>query len=119
MALAPVLLLSILLHALIGWRVAPGLALLNPVLGTGLWVTLTLSALLMPMGMLARRVAKPPLSTVLTWLGLLCMGLFSSLLVLTLLREVLLLAACRAFALEFLFRICYRKHSKMLKSRLF
>ncbi len=93
MALAPVLLFSVLLHALIGWRVAPDLAVLNPALGTGLWIALALSAVLMPMGMLARRVAKPPLSTVLTWLGLLCMGLFSSLLVLTLVREVLLLAA--------------------------
>jgi hypothetical protein len=93
MALAPVLLFSFLLHALIGWRVAPDLALLNPALGTGLWITLALSTLLMPMGLLARRVAKPPLSTVLTWLGLLCMGLFSSLLVLSLLRDVLLLGA--------------------------
>ena len=99
MALAPVLLLSLVLHALIGWRVAPDLALLNPALGTCLWVALALSALLMPMGMLARRVAKPPLSTVLTWMGLLCMGLFSSLLVLTLVREVLLLAAWAAHGL--------------------
>jgi hypothetical protein len=93
MALAPVLLFSVLLHAVIGWRVAPDLAVLNPALGTGLWVALALSTLLMPMGMLARRVARPPISTVLTWMGLLCMGLFSSLLVLTLLREVLLLGA--------------------------
>ena len=93
MALAPVLLFSLFLHAIIGWRVAPDLALANPLLGIGLWIALALSALLMPMGMLARRVAKPPLSTVLTWLGLLCMGLFSSLLVLTLLREALLLVA--------------------------
>ena len=91
MALALVLLFSMLLHALIGWRVAPYLNLLNPTLGIGLWVALTLSALLMPMGMLAHRVVKPPFSIVLTWLGLLCMGLFSSLLVLTVVREVLLL----------------------------
>ena len=91
MALPPVLLFSLLLHALIGWRVAPDLTQLNPTLGQALWVALGVSALLMPMGMLARRVATPPLSTVLTWLGLLCMGLFSSLLVLTVLREVLLL----------------------------
>lgn len=90
MALAPVLFLSLLLHAAIGWRVAPDLALVDPALGIASWIALTLSALLMPMGMLARRVAKPPLSTVLTWAGLLCMGLFSSLLVLTLAREVLL-----------------------------
>ncbi len=93
MAIAPVLLLSLLLHAIVGWRVAPDLALLDPALGVGLWMALAVSALLMPMGMFARRVAKPPLSTVLTWLGLLCMGLYSSLLVLTLLREVFLLAA--------------------------
>jgi predicted MPP superfamily phosphohydrolase len=43
------------------------------------------------MGLLARRIAKPPLANLLTWLGLLCMGLFSSLLVLTVLREALLL----------------------------
>ena len=93
MALAPVLLFSLLLHAIIGWRVAPDLALIDPALGMALWMALALSAVLMPMGMLARRVAKPPLSTVLTWMGLLCMGLFSSLLVLTLLREVFLRAA--------------------------
>nr|WP_295781181.1 metallophosphoesterase [Rhodoferax sp.] len=93
MALAPVLFLSLLLHAAIGWRVAPDLALVDPALGIALWIALTLSALLMPMGVLARRVAKPPLSTVLTWAGLLCMGLFSSLLVLTLVREVLLTVA--------------------------
>ena len=93
MALAPVLFLSLLLHAAIGWRVAPDLALLDPTFGIALWIALTLCALLMPMGMLARRVAKPPLSTALTWAGLLCMGLFSSLLVLTLVREVLLFVA--------------------------
>jgi hypothetical protein len=93
MTLAPVLLISLLVHAFVGWRVAPDLALADPALGIILWVALALSAVLMPMGVLARRVAKPPLSTVLTWVGLLCMGLFSSLLVLTLLREVLLLAA--------------------------
>ena len=93
MALAPVLLFSLFLHAIVGWRVAPDLASVNPALGVGLWIALALSALLMPMGMLARRIAKPPLSTVLTWAGLLCMGLFSSLLVLTLAREVLLLVA--------------------------
>jgi predicted MPP superfamily phosphohydrolase len=93
MALATALLFSLFLHAIIGWRLAPDLALVSPALGAGLSVALTLSALLMPMGMLARRVTKPPLSTVLTWSGLLCMGLFSSLLVLTLVREVFLLLA--------------------------
>lgn len=93
MALAPVLLLSLVLHAFIGWRVAPDLATVNMALGTSLWVALLISALLVPLGLLARIVAKPPLSEWLTWLGLLCMGLFSSLLVLTVLRELLLALA--------------------------
>jgi predicted MPP superfamily phosphohydrolase len=91
MALAPVFLISLALHALIGWRVASDLASIDPALGIALWVVLALSAMLMPMGLLARRVAKPPVSDVLAWMGLLCMGLFSSLLVLTVLREMLLL----------------------------
>lgn len=90
MALAPVFLFSFLLHALVGWRVATDLAAVSPTGAAALWAALAASATLMPLGMLARRVARPPLSTVLTWLGLLCMGLYSSLLVLTLLREVLL-----------------------------
>jgi predicted MPP superfamily phosphohydrolase len=93
MALGPVYLLSLLLHAFVGWRVAPDLFLVDPALGGALWATLALSALLMPMGVLARRVARPPLATVLTWAGLLCMGLFSSLFVLTLVREAALLVA--------------------------
>ena len=90
MALAPVLLISLLLHAFVGWRVAPDLSQIAAPLGVALWLGLLLCALLVPMGMLARRVAKPPVSEVLTWLGLLCMGLFSSLFVLTLLREITL-----------------------------
>ena len=93
MALAPDSLLSLFLHAIVGWRVAPDLAMVSPALAVGLWLVLATSALLMPMGLLARRVARPPLSTALTWAGLLCMGLFSSLLVLTLAREVFLLLA--------------------------
>ena len=93
MAIAPILLLSLLLHAFVAWRVAPGLMAVSAPLGVALWGGLLLSALLLPMGLLARRIARPPLSGILTWLGLLCMGAFSSLLVLTLLREVALLAA--------------------------
>ena len=93
MSLVPVLLFSLLLHVLVGWRVAPGLFFVYAPLGFALWAVLLVSAVLVPMGVLARRVAKPPLADVLTWLGLLCMGLFSTLLVLTVLREVLLLLA--------------------------
>ena len=82
MALAPILLASLLLHALVGWRVAPDLFSVYAPLGFTLWAVLLISAVLVPMGVLARRVAKPPLADVLTWLSLLCMGLFSTLFVL-------------------------------------
>lgn len=93
MALATLALLSLLLHAFVGWRVAPDMVSADPALSAALWAILALSALLMPLGLLARRVAKPPLAHLLTWMGLLTMGLFSSLFVLTLLREALLLLA--------------------------
>ncbi len=86
-------LISLLLHAFVGWTVAPDLAAVHPLLGVTLWVLLLLSALMLPMGFLGRRVPRPVLSNVLTWLGLLCMGLGSSLFVLALLREVALLIA--------------------------
>ncbi|OGB32816.1 MAG: serine/threonine protein phosphatase [Burkholderiales bacterium RIFCSPLOWO2_12_FULL_61_40] len=93
MALAPVFLISILLHALVGWRVAPALFASYAPFGVAFASALTLSALLLPLGVLARRITWPALSELLTWLGLLCMGLFSTLFVLTLLRELLLLGA--------------------------
>ena len=89
MALAPLFLFSALLHALIGWRVAPDLPLVG---GYALWAWLVVSAALLPMGLVARRVAGRRFAGALAWAGLLCMGLFSSLFVLTLVREVLLLA---------------------------
>src|SRR5690606_39226118 len=54
---------------------------------------LTASALLMPLGLLARRFARPPAADRLTWAGMLAMGLFSSRCVASLWREVLLLLA--------------------------
>ena len=86
-------LISLLLHAFVGWTVAPDLAAVHPLLGMALWVLLLLSALLLPMGLLGRRITRPVLSNLLTWLGLLSMGLGSSLFVLALLREVALLTA--------------------------
>eukprot|EP01036_Dinobryon_divergens_P054351 gene54351-72631_t len=53
----------------------------------------SLSALLMPLGLLGSRVLRQPWADRLSWVGLLLLGLFSSLLVLTVLRDVLLLAA--------------------------
>jgi uncharacterized protein len=79
-----------LLHAYIGLRIAPALDA-TPGLQWLLLIVLVLSALLMPLGMMAGRVAKQPLADRLTWVGLLFMGLFSSLFVLTLARDAALL----------------------------
>ena len=90
MNLLPVLVLSSLLHWHIGARIVPDLAAF-PVAQWLMGGGLLLSALAMPLGLMAGRVAKPPFANVLTWLGLLLMGLFSSLLVLTVLRDAALL----------------------------
>jgi predicted MPP superfamily phosphohydrolase len=81
-----------LLHAYIGWRILPDLPLPDAckLLG-GLW--LLLSFVLVPAGMWARALARPPWSDRLAWAGMLAMGLFSSLLVLTFLRDMLFLLA--------------------------
>ena len=95
MPLVPLLLISSLLNAGVGWRIAPALATVGAFpQGVALfWALLVVSALLMPMGVAARRLSQGAVATVLTWLGLLCMGLFSSLFVLTLLRDALLVLA--------------------------
>ena len=90
MNLLPVLVLSSLLHLHVGARIVPDLAAF-PMVQWLMGGSLLLSALAMPLGLIAGRVAKPPFADVLTWLGLLLMGLFSSLLVLTVLRDAALL----------------------------
>lgn len=82
--------LSVALHLYIGWRLASHLPW--PA-AAALLVALAASALLTPAGLLARRWLRPPASDRLTWAGMLCMGLFSSLLMFTLLRDLLLLGA--------------------------
>ena len=86
------MLISGLFHAWVGWRIAPALSdwAAFPQAGALFWVLLVASALLMPMGFMARRLSRGGLTVALTWLGLLFMGLFSSLFVLTVLRDVLL-----------------------------
>jgi uncharacterized protein len=81
-----------LLHAYIGWRL-----LADMPFGAGASAAtvalLVASALAIPLGLAARRVKRQPLSDRLAWTGLLAIGFFSSLFVLTFLREVGLLAA--------------------------
>ena len=89
MPLATLLALSAALHLYIGVRVVPAFPGALP--AAMLALLLVASALFVPMGLLARRVAKPPAADTLAAAGLLFMGLFSSLLVLTLLRDAFLL----------------------------
>ena len=90
MTFYPLVFIVALLHAFVGWRLVPELAApWGWVLGVGL----VLSAVLMPLGLLGSRVLRQPWADRLSWVGLLLMGLFSSLFVLTALRDVLLLAA--------------------------
>jgi len=87
-----VFVLSVLgaLHAWIGWRLVPAISGDSTVqLLCGIY--LLLSFVLIPMALLARTVQSQIWSDRLTWVGMLAMGLFSSLLLLTLVREVALL----------------------------
>ena len=81
------------LHAYIGWRLLSVL----PIGATGMSVgvfLLGISTLLIPAGLLARYlVARPSLADRITAAGSVTMGLFSSVLVLTVLRDVVFLIA--------------------------
>jgi len=82
--------LSALIHGWVAVRLVPSLSnhLAGQIVLAGVLVA---SALLTPLGLMAHRFAKPPLADRLSWAGLLCMGLISSLMVLTLLRDATLL----------------------------
>lgn len=85
--LVRIILIGILLHIYVGFRLIPDL----PVNAAGRWLCalwLVLSIFLIPLGMLARTVKQQPLSDRLAWIGLLTMGFFSSLLVLTFVRDL-------------------------------
>ena len=101
MPIIPLFLISGLLHAWVGWRIALALAgfAAFPQGGVLFWALLVASALLMPMGLVARRFAGGALASALTWLGLISMGLFSTLMVLTLLRDAVLVVAWGGVAL--------------------
>lgn len=88
--------LSALLHLFIGWRLAPWLPL-PAALALAAW--LLLSTVLVPAGLMARRWFQPPRSDQVAAAGLFSLGLFSSLIVLTVFRELALLAAW-AFGLD-------------------
>ena len=86
----PLRAISLLLHAYVGWRLVPALGAIG---GTVLAALLLLSALTLPLGLGARRGGARRFGIDWAWVGLVCMGGFSSLFVLTLVREAGLLAA--------------------------
>ncbi|MBW0448259.1 metallophosphoesterase [bacterium M00.F.Ca.ET.228.01.1.1] len=81
--------IGILLHVYVGFRLIPDMPVSIPVRWLlGCW--LVLSVVLIPLGMLARTIKRQPLGDRLAWIGLLAMGFFSSLLVLTFARDLAL-----------------------------
>ena len=80
------------LHAYIGWRLLPALPLSASVLTLGI-IWLVASWLVIPMVVFSRFIRQPWLGTALGWAGTLSMGLFSSVFVLTLLRDLFLLGS--------------------------
>ncbi len=79
-----------LLHLYVGWRVAPQLPW--PA-GVAFLLLLGLNAVLVPAGFASRRLPDREAADRWTWVGMLALGLFSMLVVLTLLRDAVLLAA--------------------------
>ena len=98
MPLRPLTLLTTLLHFYIGIRLLPALATL-----TGAWPVLLLllvvSAATMPLPFIGLRSATKPVADSWRWVGLVSMGWFSSMFVLTLLRDLGLLLGGAAAAL--------------------
>lgn len=87
--------LVLLCHVYIGWRLLPDMPLgMAGLLGTGALLLLSLIAL--PFAEYARRHKHDPCADQLAGAGFLVMGFFSSLLLLTLLRDAMLLVAFAA-----------------------
>lgn len=79
--------IGILLHVYIGFRLIPEWPV-NPAMKSAAVLWLALSCIVIPLGVLARGLQRQPLADRLAWVGLLVMGFFSSLLVLTFLRDL-------------------------------
>ena len=87
--------LVLLLHLYIGWRLIPDMPF--GVLGVGATILLlALSLSVLPFAEYARRNKQNPCADYLAGAGFLAMGFFSSLLILTLFRDVILLAGSAA-----------------------
>jgi predicted MPP superfamily phosphohydrolase len=82
--------ISALVHAYIGWRLLPPLSAW-PLAWAPLLLLLSCSTVLIPKGLMGRRPRSPGSGAVLSWTAFLTMGLLSSLFVLTVLRDAILL----------------------------
>lgn len=78
-----------LLHGYMGLRLLPAMGLNSAGISLGVML-LALSTTLMPLGLLARRLPDRRWREPLAWAGLIATGLFSSMLVLTLARDLIL-----------------------------
>src|SRR5688500_3617686 len=87
----------LLLHVYVAWRLLPDLAVGSIVFAaTALWLAASASA--MPLWPAARRIVRQPLKDRLTIATMLAIGAFSSLLALTLARDIALLVSAIAGA---------------------
>ena len=93
MPLRPLSLLTALLHAYIGLRLGPSVYDASPVAAVVLLAVLALSAATIPLPFVGLWTRGRQVSRAWQWVGLLAMGWFSSMLVLTLLRDAGLLLA--------------------------
>jgi uncharacterized protein len=84
--------LILLLPVYIAWRLLPALSVGPFGLGAGI-ALLILCCIVIPISVRNRSVRSPKLADLMAWVGVLSMGIFSSLFVTTLLRDVFLLAA--------------------------
>ena len=76
----------------IGWRLLPALTTDPMVIAAGVVILLAACAII-PLSVRARSLQNRPMADRLAWIGLTAMGFFSSLFIMTLLRDVFLLCA--------------------------
>ncbi|MGJ7502518.1 metallophosphoesterase [Variovorax sp. ZT5P49] len=99
MPIRPLSALTALLHVYIALRLLPALAMLTPAWPLAL-LALVVSAVTIPLPFASRRIGRDASAgEVLKWVGLISMGWFSSMFVLTLVRDAGLLLAWLASAL--------------------
>ncbi len=87
---ATILFLLVLLQVYIGMRLLPDMAM-GPLFDAAGVLVLLLLTVLVPVGLMSASLRRHRWSSVVSWAGLLSMGFFSSLLVTTLVRDLLLI----------------------------